>query len=50
MQRGDSLERRDRVFELIVLSYIETAEPVGSRTISKRPRLRLCQISLNFNN
>jgi heat-inducible transcriptional repressor len=29
-------DRQDRIFDIIVRSYIETAEPVGSRTISKR--------------
>lgn len=36
MTGNDIHERRDRIFDIIVRSYIETAEPVGSRTISKR--------------
>lgn len=29
-------ERQDKIFDIIVRSYIETAEPVGSRTISRQ--------------
>ncbi len=35
MVNKDTNARQDKVFEIIVLSYIETAEPVGSRTISR---------------
>ena len=37
----DSRDRNDRIFDLVVNSYIETAEPVGSRMISKRSDLKL---------
>jgi len=39
-------ERKDRVFDIIVRSYIETAEPVGSRTISRRSNLNLSPASI----
>ena len=29
-------ERERRVLEAVVLSYVETAEPVGSRTVARR--------------
>ena len=38
--------RRDRIFDIIVRSYIETAEPVGSRTISKRNNVGLSPASI----
>ncbi len=39
-------QRRDQIFDVIVRSYIETAEPVGSRTISKRHGLDLSSASI----
>ena len=38
--------RRDRIFDIIVRSYIDTAEPVGSRTISKRHGVGLSSASI----
>ena len=31
--------RKQKILEAVVLDYIETAEPVGSRTISKKYNL-----------
>ncbi len=39
-------ERKDKIFDLIVRSYIETAEPVGSRTLSRRSDLKLSPASI----
>ena len=39
-------ERRDRIFDVIVRSYIENAEPVGSRTISRHSSLGLSPASI----
>lgn len=39
-------KRQDQIFDIIVQCYIETAEPVGSRTISKRSRLGLSPASI----
>lgn len=41
-----SQSRRDRIFDIIVQSYIETAEPVGSRVLSKRFDLDLSPASI----
>ena len=38
--------RRDKIFDTIVRSYIETAEPVGSRTIAKHSHLGLSPASI----
>lgn len=46
IQHDDTNQRRDRVLALIVESYVETAEPVGSRTISKRSDLGLSSASI----
>lgn len=46
MTHPDANERRDHIFGLIVESYIETADPVGSRTISKRYDLGLSPASI----
>jgi heat-inducible transcriptional repressor len=46
MQDQDRDLRKDRIFEIIVRSYIETAEPVGSRTISKRYKEGLSPASI----
>src|SRR4051812_12885264 len=43
---GHDHERCDKIFDVIVTSYIETAEPVGSRTISKRSDLGLSPASI----
>ncbi len=42
----DLNERKDRIFDLIVTSYIDTAEPVGSRTISRRYDIGLSPASI----
>ena len=43
----DSLDsRKDKIFDLIVRSYVDTAEPVGSRTISRRYDLGLSPASI----
>ncbi len=39
-------QRRDQIFDVIVRSYIETAEPVGSRAISRRHGLDLSSASI----
>ncbi len=39
-------KRKDRIFDVIVRSYIETAEPVGSRTISRHSDLGLSPASI----
>lgn len=38
--------RKDRIFDLIVRCYIETAEPVGSRVLSRRSDLGLSPASI----
>ncbi|MBI4432672.1 MAG: heat-inducible transcriptional repressor HrcA [Candidatus Omnitrophica bacterium] len=43
---ADLNARKDKIFDLIVRSYIETAEPVGSRTISKLSDLGLSSASI----
>lgn len=43
---GHDHERCDKIFDIIVKSYIETAEPVGSRTISKLSGLGLSPASI----
>ncbi len=43
---NDSNVRNDRIFDIIVRSYIETAEPVGSRTLSRKFNLRLSPASI----
>src|SRR4051812_47091460 len=42
----DTTERADLIFDVIVRSYIETAEPVGSRTISRRQGMSLSSASI----
>ncbi len=44
--RPDASQRNDLIFDMIVKSYIETAEPVGSRTISRRSDLGLSPASI----
>ena len=46
MPTSDYQARIDRVFALVVREYVDTAEPVGSRTISKRSGLRLSPASI----
>ena len=46
MRNEDLNLRRDTIFHIIVRSYIETAEPVGSRTISRRYNLGLSPASI----
>ncbi len=43
---NDIQERKDKIFDIIVRSYVETAEPVGSRTISKRHNVGLSPASI----
>lgn len=42
----DTNDRRDQIFDVIVRAYIETAEPVGSRTISRRQGVDLSSASI----
>ena len=44
--RQDPSERNDAILDLIVRSYIESAEPVGSRMISRRSDLDLSPASI----
>lgn len=44
--RQEQGQRNDRILDLIVKSYIETAEPVGSRTISRNLELSLSPASI----
>lgn len=44
--RVEPKERNDKILDLIVQDYIETAEPVGSRTISRRHDLGLSPASI----
>jgi transcriptional regulator of heat shock response len=46
MVANDPNARRDAIFDVIVRSYIETAEPVGSRTISRRHSIGLSPASI----
>ena len=46
MEDKDLNSRRDKIFDLIIRSYIETAEPVGSRTISKHYKIGLSSASI----
>ena len=46
MTQTNMNERRDRIFDVIVRSYIDTAEPVGSRTISRHSDLGLSPASI----
>lgn len=46
MQNDPMRQRRDAIFRLIVESYVETAEPVGSRTISKHSDMKLSPASI----
>ncbi|MBI4353302.1 MAG: heat-inducible transcriptional repressor HrcA [Candidatus Omnitrophica bacterium] len=40
------LARRDKILEFVIRSYVETAEPVGSRTICRRFNVRLSPASI----
>lgn len=42
----EAVKRNDQIFHFIVRSYIDTAEPVGSRTISKKCDLGLSPASI----
>src|SRR5438105_3890855 len=42
----DVNDRSDRIFDLIVRAYIDTAEPVGSRLLSKESGLGLSPASI----
>jgi heat-inducible transcriptional repressor len=46
MTRDDLRQRKDKIFEIIVDCYVQTAEPVGSRTLSKRYDLGLSSASI----
>ena len=46
MNADDVTLRRDKVLDIIVRSYIDTAEPVGSRAISRRYDLGLSPASI----
>ena len=46
MPKAEPYNRRDDIFDMVVRSYIETAEPVGSRTISKRHKIGLSPASI----
>jgi transcriptional regulator of heat shock response len=46
MKSNNAENRKDRIFEIIVRSYIETGEPVGSRTISRTSQIRLSPASI----
>ncbi len=46
MPKAKSENRRDNIFDMVVRSYIETAEPVGSRTISRQYNLGLSPASI----
>lgn len=46
MSKETTDSRKDKIFEYIVESYIDTAEPVGSRTLSKRYSLDLSPASI----
>ena len=39
-------ERSKRIFRQIVDTYVETGEPIGSRTIARRPDQRLSPASI----
>ncbi|PYP53976.1 MAG: heat-inducible transcription repressor HrcA, partial [Gemmatimonadetes bacterium] len=39
-------ERERQVLEAVIETYVETAEPAGSRTVSKRFRLSLSPASI----
>jgi transcriptional regulator of heat shock response len=46
MAHQDVNERKDKILDIIVRSYIDTAEPVGSRTISRHYNLGLSPASI----
>ena len=46
MRRDGPNDRKDSIFDMIVRSYVETAEPVGSRTLSRRYKLGLSPASI----
>jgi heat-inducible transcriptional repressor len=41
MAAGDLSERSREILRTIVEAYVETGEPIGSRTISRKPGLTL---------
>lgn len=48
-RRGDTVEidnRKMKILQAIVLNYLETGEPVGSRTISKYTDLNLSSATI----
>lgn len=46
MKINGNEDRKDKIFEIIVRSYIETGEPVGSRTISRCSKIGLSPASI----
>ncbi len=46
MLNRDQHSRNDRIFDLIIQEYVVTAEPVGSRTISRRYKVGLSPASI----
>ena len=48
-ERGDSVEldeRKEKILKAIIQTYLETGEPVGSRTISKYSDLKLSSATI----
>ena len=45
-RREDISSRRDRILELIIDSYIATAVPIASRTVSRKLRLSLSSATI----
>ena len=41
-------ERKRKILKAIIKTYMETGEPVGSRTISKYPDLNVLKVSPGF--
>ena len=41
-------ERKRKILQAIIKTYLETGEPVGSRTISKDPDLKLSSATLRI--
>ena len=39
-------ERKKKILNVIIRNYMETGEPVGSRTISKDPDLKLSSATI----
>ena len=39
-------ERKKKILHSIIMNYLETGEPVGSRTISKSPDIQLSSATI----